>query len=81
MSLHSIKVDDQVYQSLQLLQKPRESYNDVVTRLIGLYLCLEELEPVIHGSVNYLAWRRSVKDEPKAIDRRGYSPALSHLPV
>ena len=78
---HSIKVDDQVYVKLQLMQKPRESYNDVVTRLIGLYLCLNDLEPVIRGSVNYLEWQKGVQDAKAAADRRGDRPALSDVPV
>ncbi len=33
---HSIKVNDKTYHRLQELQAPRESYDDVIARLINL---------------------------------------------
>ncbi len=46
----SIKVSDEVYQDLARLQRPRETYSEVVNRLINLYDLIGKASPLLHGA-------------------------------
>ena len=52
----SIKVSDDVYAGLGKLQRPRETYSDVVTRLLGLYTLLAKADPMIHSADDLQRW-------------------------
>lgn len=55
---HAIKVSDNVYQRLQRLQGPRESYSEVIDRCI----CAVE---AIRGVSNILGPSHYLKERPK----------------
>lgn len=48
-----IKVDDEVYMGLRELQAPRESYSEVVARLLDIWRALHGLEPILRGAIAY----------------------------
>ncbi len=50
----SIKVSDEVYNDLLQLQRPRETFSEVVGRLLSLYSLITKAEPIIKGAEAYL---------------------------
>ncbi len=50
---HSIKVQDKEFEELQKIQGPRETYNDVVSRLLDIYRMLRGVEPMLSGHKAY----------------------------
>ena len=48
-----IKVDDDVYLGLREIQAPRETYSEVVARLLDIWRVLHGLEPILKGSIAY----------------------------
>lgn len=43
----SIKISELTYNDLQTLQRPRETFNDVVRRLLTAYLILAKAVPLL----------------------------------
>lgn len=78
---HTIRVDDQVYDGLRAIQAPRESYSDVICRLLDLRRMITGLEPILRGSHAYHAWRAQRDAEKKMLERHGDRSALSDLQV
>lgn len=64
----SIKVSDVVYGELLKLQQPRETFSDVVARLIKLYYVLQGAAPMIGGAEAY--WRSQVDERDGVHSRR-----------
>ena len=50
---HSIKINDLTYNDLREIQGPRETYNDVVSRLLDIYKMLRGVEPMLAGHKAY----------------------------
>ncbi len=50
MPNRSIKVSDEVYDGLVNLQRPRETYSEVVGRLLNLYVLVSKAAPLIGGA-------------------------------
>ena len=70
--LHSIKVTDDVLKALQEEQRPRESYTDVIARLLDIMRALRGLEPILRGSNSFHEWKRQREAEAMAaIAQRG----------
>ena len=55
----SIKVSDVVYESLQQLQFPRETFSEVVERLVKLRNLISTARPMIEGAVRY--WEEPIR--------------------
>jgi predicted CopG family antitoxin len=55
----SIKVSDKVYQALLEEQRPRETFDDVVNRLLEIKAKVMELIEVMNKVPAYLAWKAS----------------------
>ena len=51
----SIKVSQEVYLDLQRLQRPRETFSQVIERLLSLYDLMGKAEPLVGGAGAY--WR------------------------
>lgn len=66
---HTIRIDDEVYKGLQEIQAPRESYSDVICRLLDLLRSIRGLEPILRGSLAYNAWRQQRDVEQKIIQQ------------
>ncbi len=58
----SIKVSNEVYGELLQLQRPRETFSEIVGRLLVLHKAIVAAAPMIGGAVGY--WRS--QSEPKA---------------
>ena len=50
---HTIKLQDKEFKDLQELQGPRETYNDVINRLLAMWRALRGIEPIIRGNKAY----------------------------
>ena len=77
----AIKLDDQVYERLDRLRGKRETFSEVVARLL-------EIVEVVHKSAEILGPSHWVNERPatdatakEMVDRRGDRPALPHVPV
>ncbi len=53
----SIKISEQVYQELLLMQLPRESFSSVIERLLTLRHLLDKVAPLIRGSAEFRKWQ------------------------
>jgi predicted CopG family antitoxin len=53
----SIKVTEEVYQELQALQRTRETYNDVIARLIAVDKGIRGLYTVVGGVQAFADWQ------------------------
>ena len=49
----TIKVSPEVYQGLRDMQAPRESYSDVIVRLIDVWRALNNIKPILAGMRSY----------------------------
>jgi predicted CopG family antitoxin len=54
----SIKVTEEVYQELRELQRTRETYNDVIARLIAVDKGLMGLYTVVGGVQAFADWQK-----------------------
>lgn len=54
---HSIKINDKAYNDLREMQAPRETYNDVVSRLLDMWRMLQGIEPILSGHKAYQEFR------------------------
>lgn len=59
----SIKVSEENYHKIQALLRPRETYSDVITRLISTFEAAGELLIVIEGGLRYQESRRAKLEE------------------
>ncbi len=64
---HSIKVSDEVFQTLRQLQKPRESYNEILSRVLAAY-------QVIQGIRDGLPASHWLQERPHDIAKDKISP-------
>lgn len=55
----TMKVSDEVFEDLRRLQQPRETYSDVVKRLVNLHGVISAARPMLEGAVHY--WEEPVK--------------------
>jgi len=69
---HSIKVSEETYLALRDLQRTRETFSQVIERLIQVYGLLLKLEPFIQAETERLqrqagslTWQRSGPDSAK----------------
>ncbi len=49
----SIKISEESYQTIREMQGPRETYKDVVERLLDMWRMLRGLEPLLSGHKAY----------------------------
>lgn len=63
---HSIKVSDQVYQSLLALQRPRETFSGIIQRLIVNNALLTTALPLVRGHKNYAQWQKDQDELARA---------------
>ena len=54
----TIKLNEEVYQQLRGLQRTRETYNDVIARLIAVDKGLMGLYTVVGGVQSFAEWQR-----------------------
>ncbi len=64
----AIKLNDDVYEGLRKIQAPRETYSEVVARLLDLWRTLNGLEPILRGSIAYQEFK----------DRQAAKAAAAH---
>lgn len=77
----SIKVSDQVYNRLLELLKPRETFSEVIQRVLKVYDTVSNVSDIL-GPSHYLQGRPITDARAKeTLDRRGDSPALPNVPV
>ncbi len=60
----SIKIDDNVYQELRALQGPRETYSEVIERLLAIVRPLRQAATIL-GPAHYLQERQRDEQEVK----------------
>ena len=61
----SIKITDEVYQSLLSMQRPRETFSAILQRLIQLETLLRKAEPIIRGHQAYERWQKEQEELAK----------------
>jgi len=54
----SIKVSEEVYQLLLEMQRPRETFSDLVKRLLTAATLLTRIEPIIRGQHEFAKWKK-----------------------
>ncbi len=64
----SIKVSEEVYQELLLIQRPRETFSEVIGRLLRVTELLMKAEPIIRGQHEYLESRRAEQEKAHPVD-------------
>ena len=62
----SIKVSEQVYQGLLKRQLPRETFSQVISRLIELAELLVKVEPLIKGTHDFVEAQQRKREKEKA---------------
>ena len=76
----SIKVSETVYGHLLRLQRPRETFSEIISRLIKATMLLSEAEPLIRKLPELFEDRERKANEAKAALARGDSPEVSPQP-
>lgn len=62
---HSIKVSEETYQELLKLQRPRETFSEIVERLLVVQSKLRELANIIEGQAAYAEWKlKQIRETP-----------------
>ncbi len=64
-----IKLGDDVYNGLREMQAPRESYSEVVARLLDIWRALHGLEPILRGSIAYHEFKARQAEKAAAAHR------------
>ena len=59
----SIKVSEELHNQLHSIKEVDESYADVVKRLLVLWSVLTKVEPLIHGTYNYLKAQKEAREK------------------
>ncbi len=62
----SIKVSEDVYKMLQELQRPRETFSELIERLLVAAVLLSKLEPIIRGQQALSEWKVQQLEKQKA---------------
>ncbi len=75
----SIKVSEDVYQALLLLQRPREPFSEIIRRLLSIHELLARAEPIIRGQHEFYEDRVRRANEARAALTGGDSPEMSDL--
>lgn len=60
-----IRVSDDVYQMLLEIQRPRETFSELIARLLKMYQLLIAAEPIISGQHSYLEWKKEQLESEK----------------
>lgn len=64
----SIKVSEGVYQELLLLQRPRETFSEIIGRLLLMSALIQKIEPYIKSQVVFLESRRAEQEAQHPAD-------------
>lgn len=62
----SIKVSDEVYRELLLIQRPRETFSEIIGRLLKVSDLFAKAEPILRGQHDFLEEQRRRADAEKA---------------
>lgn len=65
---HQIRVSEEVYLELLNLQRPRETFSELIRRLLLMTELLYKIEPLIRGQVNYLEQKRRDLETAHPVD-------------
>jgi predicted CopG family antitoxin len=76
-----VVVTDQVYARLEALQKPRETFSQVIERCISTVEALLGVAPIIEGGIAYEAFKRAREANTERAIRPGDSPPMPKLPI
>ena len=61
----AIKLSDEAYQELAVLQRPRETFSQVISRLLATYNAVDKLVATFERSDEFQQWQR--EQSPSAI--------------
>lgn len=64
-----IRVSDEVYQLLLEMQRPRETFSELIGRLQTAAVLLMKVEPLIRGQHEFLKWKGKQLEEQEAAHR------------
>ena len=64
----SIKVSEDVYQLLLEMQRPRETFSELINRLMTAAALLMKVEPLIRSQLNFLEDKLRKADAEKALE-------------
>ena len=67
---HSIKISDEVLDDLRSLQRPRETYNELINRLLNVFKLMEQVKPFLDR------YHEELKQKVEKIEKE----ALAHGP-
>ncbi len=62
----AIKVEDHIYDSLDLLRVGRMTFSDVIMELLKARLTILEAMSRLEGQLKYREWQREQLDKPSA---------------
>ncbi len=63
-----IRVDDEVYNELLKLQRPREPLGGIVRRLLSVYALIMAAEPIIRGQHELLLYKKAELEKLHPVD-------------
>ncbi len=58
-----IRVDDQVYERIASIQRPRETLTNVISRLLDVYDIMMKVEPIIRGQHELSKWQAEQREK------------------
>ena len=70
----SIKVKEEVYNMLLEIQRPRETFTQLIARLLLMNELLTKIEPIIRGQHQFYEEKVRKANEAKAALAQGNSP-------
>ena len=78
---HTIRVEDEVYQQLDKIRDWKETYSQVIKRLLKVNDTIRNLYDVADPEVHHLLKQVIHARAKETVDRRGDRPALPDVPI
>lgn len=78
---HGIKVSGKNFQRLQNIQRARETYDDVINRLLAVWEWATRAADLLEGSAAYAKWQNERKEAGPPADAKGPAAELSDVHV
>lgn len=75
----AIKVENHVYDQLDVMRQKSETFSQVIERLLELRTLNLHLLTQIEGVLRYREWQYEQLQKAAAADRRGDIPEVSHV--
>lgn len=65
----TVRIKDETYDELERMLRTRETFDDIIKRLLGIYRWAETATDVLEGTVQFKQWQRKQLEKSAATER------------